>query len=371
MEIPYFHVDATTIRAPARDCYELVTAIRRYGEWWKRVRCEPLGTEGTLRVGSRFRFSGGPVSWVIEVTGLHPWRRIDLRYAEDMLGPVTWEFLENGVETLVRYAYHGVTPNSDYTRQSFASGRSLRLHTEAMQTDAFAGMRRLLERPHQLDGSDLFTAIHTLRAVRRFRPDPVPDTALHHVIEAATRAASARNTQPWYFVVARSEAKKAEIARLYLEAWRQAQAYTAQTGADADIMARPDYEGMMRSVNELAEQLKDVPVLILACVDTRQLGPLADSSGRILSPQSAYASIFPAVQNLMLAARGLGLGTTLTTVFASVEGQLRLVLGIPEHVHIAALIPLGYPRTPFRATNRKALGEVAFLDQWGVKLVRE
>jgi nitroreductase len=111
--------------------------------------------------------------------------------------------------------------------------------------------------------------------------------------------------------------------------------------------------------------------LILACIDTYQLGPLADSSGRILSPQSAYASIFPAVQNLMLAARGLGLGTTLTTVFASAEPQLRNVLGIPDHVRIAALIPLGYPRTPFRVTKRKAVSEVAFVDEWGKKLVDE
>lgn len=369
MSTAYFHADTTRIAAPARDCYELVTAIRRYGEWWKRIHCEPLGSEGVLRVGSRYRFRGGPVSCVVEVTGLRPWHRIDLRYAEgDMLGPVSWEFLEDDGTTLVRYAYGGVKPNSEYTRQSFANGRSLSVHAEAMQNDAFAGMRRLLEHPHQLDGGDLFTAIHTLRAVRRFRPDPVPVSALRQIIEAATRAASARNTQPWNFLVVRSEVKKAEVARLYLAAWRQAQAYTAQTDADADIKDRPDYGGMMRDVNVLAERLHEAPVLILACLDVHQLGPLADRSGRIVAPQSAYASIFPAVQNLMLAARGLGLGTTLTTVFAAAEGQLRQALGIPQHVHVAALIPLGYPRTPFRVTRRKPLRQVAFLDKWGEEL---
>lgn len=369
MQPVYFHVDSTRIRAPARDCYELVTSIRRYGEWWRRVRCEPLGTEAMLRVGSRFRFSGGPVSWVIEVTGLHPWNRIDLCYAEgDMLGPVSWEFLEEDGTTLVRYSYRGVTPNSDYTRESFANGRSLRLHTELMQSDAFAGMRLLLEGSHQLDGGDLFTAIHTLRAVRRFRPDPIPAFAVRQIIEAATRAASARNSQPWRFLVVRSEAKKVEIAQLYLEAWRQAQAYTEQTDADADIKNRPDYEGMMRDVNDLAEHLQEAPVLILACVDGRQLGPLADASGRIVAPQSAYASIFPAVQNLMLAARGFGIGSTLTTVFFSVEGKLRRSLSIPEHVHVAALIPLGYPRTSFRVTKRKPVEQVAYLDSWGNEL---
>lgn len=372
MSTAYFHADATRIAAPARDCYALVTAIRRYGEWWKRIRCEPLGSEGILRVGSRFRLCGGPVRWVVEVTGLHPWRRIDLCYADgDMLGPVSWEFVEDAGTTLVRHTYRGVTPNSEYTRKSFASGRSLTLHAEAMQNDAFAGMRRLLERPRQLDGGDLFTAIHTLRAVRRFLPDPVPESAVREIIAAATRAASARNAQPWYFIAVRSADQKANVARLYLDAWRQAQAFIEQADADADIKHRSGYEGMMRDVNQLAEHLEEAPLLILACIDTRQLGPLADSSGRILAPQSAYASIFPAVQNLMLAARGLGLGSTLTTVVAAVEEALRAALGIPAHVHVAALVPLGYPRTPFRPTRRKPVSEIAFRDRWGNPLTEE
>jgi Polyketide cyclase / dehydrase and lipid transport len=190
--MPYFHVDEALIRAPARRCFELVLAVRRYAEWWRAVRCEPLGTEGTLRVGSRFRFSGGPLSWVIEVTGLAPYRRVDLRYTEgDLLGPVRWEFVEGGDATLVRYAYRGVQPNSAHTIESFASGRSLRLHSERMQNDAFAGMRRLLEGGYDVSGGDLFEAIHTLGAVRRFRPDPVPDALLEQVVAAAAHAASA------------------------------------------------------------------------------------------------------------------------------------------------------------------------------------
>jgi nitroreductase len=124
---------------------------------------------------------------------------------------------------------------------------------------------------------------------------------------------------------------------------------------------------MMRSVDALATHLASAPVIVLALLDTTQLGPMADGRGTILAPQSAYASIFPAVQNLMLAARGLGVGSTLTTVFSSVENEMRAAAGIPPHVHIAALVPLGYPRRPFGVTKRKPVDEVTFIDHWGQK----
>jgi nitroreductase len=361
----YFHADEALIRAPARACFDLLLAVRRYGEWRQRLRCEPLGPEGTLRVGSRFRFSSGPVSWIVEVTGLDPFRRIDWLYAEgDLLGPARWELDERGDSTLVRYAYLGVRPNSASTIESFASGRGLELHQESMRDDVFAGMRRVLESGGDTSGGDLFEAIHTLRAVRRFRPEPVADAVLEQIVEAATRAASARNTQPWHFVAVRDANLKARIGELYLQAWHAAQSYTERADADADIKHRPDYPEMMRSVDDLAVHLGDSPVLVLACLDTLKLGPIADANGNILSPQSAYASIFPAVQNLMLAARGLGLGSTLTTLHFAVEREIRTPLGIPSHIHIAALIPLGYPLSPFRPTKRKPIGQVLHYDRW-------
>ncbi len=212
---------------------------------------------------------------------------------------------------------------------------------------------------------DLFEAIRTLGAVRRFRPDPIPDADLHQILAAATHAPSARNAQPWYFVAVRDATAKAPIAALYQRAWHQAQAYTARTDADADIKARPDYAPMMRHVDALASGLDRAPVLVLACLDTAQLGPMADAAGHILAPLSAYASILPAVQNLMLAARGLGIGSTLTTLHQAVEGEIRQLLGIPARIHLAALVPLGYPTRPFRPTTRKPVDAVAFLDRWG------
>jgi len=213
--------------------------------------------------------------------------------------------------------------------------------------------------------SDLLHAIYTLRSVRAFRREPVPDVVLRDIIAAATHAASARNAQPWYFVIVRDPARKRAIAALYRSAWQQARAYTASVDADADIKTRPGYAAMMRAVDQLATHLADVPVLVLVCLDTTLLGPMADRTGQIFAPQPAYASIFPAVQNLMLAARGFGLGSTLTTVYSSVEADLRAVVEAPPHAHIAALVPLGYPVHPFRSITRKPVEAVTFAERWG------
>jgi nitroreductase len=265
-----------------------------------------------------------------------------------------------------------VRPNSARAEQSLADPAGLRSHRVSIQTDPLAGMRRALETAaSDRSGADLFEALHTQRAVRRFRPDPISAAVLAEILAAATRAPSARNTQPWAFVVVRDPAQKAAVRDHYLAAWRQAQAYTARVDADADIKERPGYAGMMRAVDGLATHLDQAPLLVLCCLDTRLLGPMADASGHILAPQSAYASIFPAVQNLMLAARAVGVGSTLTTLFHGVEADLRRVVEMPEHLHIAALVPLGYPTRPFRVTTRKPVDQLAFLDRWGTPLPKE
>ena len=209
--------------------------------------------------------------------------------------------------------------------------------------------------------------IDTQRAIRRFRPDPVPDTVLRRVIEAATRAPSARGAEPWYFVVVRDPARRATIAGYYRRAWDAGAAHTAATDADRDVAARGHYARMMSGAAELARDLATAPVLVACCLDRGQLGPIAPD-WVIRSPVAAYASIFPAVQNLLLAARALGLGTTLTTLHVGFEAALKTLLDIPPLVDVVTLVPLGYPRDRFGPTRRKALDEVAFLDGWGTPL---
>ena len=120
-----------------------------------------------------------------------------------------------------------------------------------------------------------------------------------------------------------------------------------------------------RTVDDLAHNLDRAPVLVLACLDTKQLGPMADGAGNILAPQSAYASIFPAVQNLMLAARALGIGSVPTTLHAQVLERVYALLGIPNDMEFHLCVPLGYPRGNFGSTQRKPAAEVSYLNRWG------
>jgi nitroreductase len=210
-----------------------------------------------------------------------------------------------------------------------------------------------------------FTVVDTQRALRRFRPDPVPDAALHRVLAAATRAPSARGAEPWAFVVVRDAATRAAIGERYLVAWKAGEEFTAATDADRDVRDRPHYARMMRAAGELAARFAAAPVVIACCLDHRRLGPLVAPDGTLRSPLAAYASIFPAVQNLLLAARALGLGTTLTTLHRGFEPGLKALLDIPAPVEVVALVPLGYPVDRFGPTRRRPVEEVAFRDRWG------
>lgn len=208
---------------------------------------------------------------------------------------------------------------------------------------------------------DFFEVVDTQRAIRRFRGEPVEDELLARVLSAATRAPSARGAEPWGFVVVRDAGRRAAIASLYRQAWEAADAFTRATDADRDVRDRPHYTRMMAAAGRLATTLADAPVLIVCCLDHAQLGP-------IRSPVAAYASILPAAQNLCLAARALGLGTTLTTLHTAFEPQLKAVLAIPPAVEPVVLVPLGWPSDRFGPTRRRPVNEVAYLDAWGAPL---
>ena len=180
-----------------------------------------------------------------------------------------------------------------------------------------------------------------------------------------TAAPSARGAEPWAFVVVRDRVRRAEIGTLYLQAWQAGEQLTRASDADRDVKAEPHYDRMMRSAAELARTLAGVPVLVVCCLDHARLGPIADGRGGLRSPAAAYASILPAVQNLLLAARALGLGTTLTTLHRAFETELRMLLVLPPTIEPVALVPLGYPRDRFGPTRRRPVDDVTFLDRWG------
>jgi nitroreductase len=197
---------------------------------------------------------------------------------------------------------------------------------------------------------ELLEAINTQRAMRRLKPDPVPDELIWKVLEAAIRAPSGGNRQPWNFIVIRDEAKKKKIAEWYVEAWNKAYGPIKQMAQSNAELAKT-----YRSADHLANHLAEVPVLIMATIQQSGIAPV--------SP--AGASIYPAVQNLMLAARALGLGTTLTTLHRAHEDDVRKLLGIPDGVETMALIPMGWPMGKFGGGARLPVDKVTYWDSWG------
>ena len=192
---------------------------------------------------------------------------------------------------------------------------------------------------------DLFEAIDTQRGIRRFKPDPVPDELITRLLQAAIKAPSGGVRQGWSFIVIRDRETKRKIGELYRAGDR--------------FSITPDLTGQVRRVygaaQYLEDHMEDVPVFILACIQANENSSFPGSS------------IYPAVQNILLAARGLGLGSCLTTRQMRFEEEIKQLLNIPEDVATAALLPIGFPAEGVRygPTRRKALEEVAFDDSWG------
>ena len=196
----------------------------------------------------------------------------------------------------------------------------------------------------------LHEAMYTQRAIRNFTSDPVSDEVVTTILDAPVRSPSGGNTQRWNFLVIRGRETKKRFGELYLDAW---------TGLVADmnlqqISAQPYRPSM------LTQSMEDIPVLILASLDS----PAPHHGPNSLTPGSY---IYPAVQNIMLAARALGLGTVLTTLHTKLEDEVKALLGIRDTVSTAALIPLGYPAQGerFGGGRRKPTAEVTFHERWG------
>jgi nitroreductase len=204
---------------------------------------------------------------------------------------------------------------------------------------------------------DLFAAMSSQRAMRRLKPDPVPEEHIRKLIWAATQAPNGGNVQPYRFLVVRDPAKKRGLQEIYAKQWAE---YTKVEPNDARVATaegRAALEKQYAAGNYLAAHLHEVPVIIVAC-------------GFLLPVNSGIASgssIYPAIQNLMLAARSLGLGTVMTTLHRHDEGAVRELLGIPENANTAALIPVGYPMGRFGPLRRKPVEEVTYFDYWGNK----
>ena len=195
--------------------------------------------------------------------------------------------------------------------------------------------------------TDFFDLVERQRAHRAFRNEPVSDDDIAAVLRAATFAPSAENRQPWEFVVVRTRESRAAIGEIARRLWDAHGRAFAETRLDSKLLDDVD-QGMRGGIAE-------APAIVVVCADTE----------RGLE-QSVPSSIFPAVQNLLLAATALGLGSALTTLTTYARGELSALLALPDHVLPIAVVPLGYPvrplgrprREPFDAhTHRERYGE--------------
>ncbi|MEW6298716.1 MAG: nitroreductase family protein [Thermodesulfobacteriota bacterium] len=207
--------------------------------------------------------------------------------------------------------------------------------------------------------TDVFEAIYSLRAVRRLKPDPIPQETLKKIVEAGTHAPSGGNLQAWGFILVRDPERKRFIRDRYWATWQKLQAGRPSPGE-----LPPERRRALRAAAHLAEHLHEVPVILLAC-SLQEYPPWAHTGNTRAAVATMHGSIYPAVQNILLACRAVGVGATLTTMHYFFEDELKRRFGVPDNMEIAALLPLGFPRGKFGRTRRRPVEEVMYWDQWG------
>jgi nitroreductase len=215
----------------------------------------------------------------------------------------------------------------------------------------------------------IFDTMYSARAMRRFKSDPVPDAILSRILDAAIRAPSAGNSQQWLFIVITDAAQRQKVGDIYRRAsmWVRQVYENNPPAADAN---RPQYERMLKSGFFLHEHMADAPVLLVPCLRLQHPDlpvSLPEEARTAISrefPWRAGASIYPAVQNIILACRALGLGTVLTTNHMLLEDEMKRVLGLPPDVMTFGLMPIGYPVGKYGPVVRKPIADVAFRDRF-------
>jgi nitroreductase len=200
-------------------------------------------------------------------------------------------------------------------------------------------------------------AMRTQRAIRRLKPDPVDDELILKCIELALKAPTGSNAQNWQWIVVRDAEVKAKLARYYREAW----AIYGSAGR-ARVKGDEKMERVVRAVQWQVDHFEELPVVVVACLRGATFKAL---NATPFGATSFYGSIYPAVQNFLLAARALGLGAALTTLPLWSNTLARKALGLPWNVTPCAVIPVGWPRGRYGPTTRKPVERVVHYERYG------
>ena len=213
--------------------------------------------------------------------------------------------------------------------------------------------------------NDIYEMMSTLRAVRRLRPDPIPDDVMDRVLQAAAWAPTGGNMQPWRVIVVTSSERKQALADIYKPAW-----YRYAKGYDKRIEQLPADEAEKARRNRiagdyLADHLHEAPTILMFVADPQMMAITDAKLDRV--SMVGGGSVYTAVQNAMLAARTEGLGCVLTTLHCLAEEEVKEALRIPEGWATLAMVPLGYPiGSGHGAITRQSVTALAFDDPYGV-----
>ncbi|MBV9248496.1 MAG: nitroreductase family protein [Acetobacteraceae bacterium] len=205
------------------------------------------------------------------------------------------------------------------------------------------------------NGSDVFAIMQTTRSMRRLKPDPVPDELIAKILQAGACAANGGNTQRWRFLIIKDPKIKQAVAEFYKRAFNEVVGPRYRNSPPPPGVTKERYTRQHAAVEYLTNHFHEAPVWIVACIDEGQTPPTRWSG----------ASIYPAVQNMLLAARALGLGSTLTTRHLLHEREAEAAMGLPPGVHSYAILPIGYPIGRFGPVGRGSLHEIVYQDRWG------
>jgi nitroreductase len=209
------------------------------------------------------------------------------------------------------------------------------------------------------DNPRFFDLVGNVRAMRRLKPDPVPDELLFKVLNAGVQAPSGMNTQPWSFLVIRQPEDKQWFAERYKAAIESRFGSFPDASSDTSPMAR-----QLSALRYQMEHMQEFPLLLVVCGlrDWPFKVPEAERVG--LAPPN-FGAVYPCVQNILLACRAVGLGAALTTMHQVFEDELMQRFDIPVEYGVVVTMPIGFPMGRFGAVSRKPAEQVTYFDRWG------